>query len=307
MGAIRSKTAELHLHFGDVFVDYEPGSAPKVREHGIPVRQIRETANALINSGISFYANTQHHKITDASWDLQDMIEGQLALASMGGKKTRSITPLLGAEVSVRHQGVTFHVNVLYDQWFNRQNVPALPTPFSELQPTVEALRNEANCVLVLNHPFVKASNLWADERRRLRIEHMTHELIGSGLFHGVETLNGAGFMVAPDSPSAKYMTTRATQAVNHWRERGVTLSAIGGSDAHQTSHVAQALTRVEALNRREFCEALRHGEGSPMPRHVRVVNGFDEALENPRGWKVEDYDPKILKAKSFSTLKRAQ
>ncbi len=291
MASLKSRTAELHLHYGDEDRLYKQGEAPQVREHGIPVRQLRETANAIIKSGVSFYANTQHNVLNENSWRLNEMVSAQLALEDTERRSaTRSVTPILGAELSLRHEGETFHVGLLYEDWYREGNAPALPPRWSPLVPALEAARREANCVLVLNHPFTKASSYWCDEPKRRVSEQKAHELIGSGLFDGIEVLNGTGFFHNADGKVSNYLTTRAILAVEYWRKRGMKLSAIGGSDAHKLATVGQALTQVEAMNRREFCDALRAGEAEPFARHPNVVKGFSHAQENEMGLSTWDY-----------------
>lgn len=286
----RPRTAELHMHFGDRTPFNRSQKAPK-KEHGMPMREVQAAANAILNSGVSFYANTQHNRVGSESWRLHEMVAAQLALEESGEKGTkRSVTPILGAEVTLRHEGDNFHVGVLFEDWYRESNVPALPPAFSDLVPTVEALRREANCVLVLNHPFACAKNFWSNAQRRMESEERVHLLIGSGLFDGIETINAPGFIYTPNAPAPHYMTARARLSVDHWRRKGVSLSEIGGSDAHDVEVIGAANTIVEAMDRRNLCKALRAGEGQALARHPNVVRGVERAMDNEADFHPMDF-----------------
>lgn len=303
MAPYRPKTAELHLHFGDERTRYPRGKAPVVINHGIPTRALKDTANAVLASGVSYVANTEHNAITENTWNLHDMIMGQLALENLDRRGARrTVTPLMGAELSLRHEGEKYHVGVVFEGWCDQARAPALPEARSELVPALEQLRKEASCVLILNHPYTNAADHWNNSRERPTAEQKTHELIGSGLFDGIEVLNGTGFFHLPEGMVSHYLTARALRSVEFWRKRGVTLSTIGASDAHAVSTIGVALTRAEGVNRRSFLESIRSGGGEALPRHPNVVRGFEGAKENIYGLSVWDHHPKVLERRSYSS-----
>lgn len=132
-----------------------------------------------------------------------------------------------------------FHVGYVFEKDYGRQRLPVNPPRGASLLD-LEQYKKEYPGVAILNHPT------WRDKGRQNTPEQ-TAELISSGVFGGIETLNGSILYNGFDpsfTRSALGMYMAATRS-------GSRIASIGASDAHREFLVGSVVT--------EFCGSTEH------------------------------------------------
>jgi hypothetical protein len=226
--------ADLHLHTD---FDSETGW------HGIRPDML---ATTVVMAGLDVAAVTQHNKIDAQNLRFRDELN-----RLCHGVHAR-ITPLLGAEFTVRFRGYKCHLGYLFDKpmgAFHEGNLPPVYDPVFD-ERTWEQYRKEYPGVAILNHPFIPTNGAAVDPAKALA-------LMESGAIDGTELINGSVL----DHRARTSTILDTLRLFRQATERGIHLAPIAASDAHDPLIVGKVVTTFAGNTHGDVFGAIRNGQ----------------------------------------------
>lgn len=230
-------TADLHMH-----TDPDHGDNPK------------NIAMGIVNSGVNAYAITEHRHPSDRAFDVRNEIERILYGSGL------RIFSAIGVELNLDFGGGMYHAGHIFENPnLRRGQLPPDPKKMLTLREYEEYKRAYPG-VSIFYHPA------WHDGNyRRRNNPAVTEELMRSGLFDGVELLNG---LILTNGARTE-ITESAVRMFLDSRKIGLRLAAMGNSDAHRgvkasagaANYVGTAVTEFYHREPGGVFEAIKRGE----------------------------------------------
>lgn len=247
---MRRFLADIHMHT-DYNVDEE-------RWHGMPPATLAE---AIVQSPLDVVAITEHNRVHDRYFDVREEI------ARLTEGTGREILTILGMELTVTFEGNRYHVGYLYEETFERGNLPETPEATVNVRH-LEQYRTFYPGVAIFEHPTWKAGCRSDMERVRALME--------SGLVDGAELINGA--VLANNNGRGKGITGDAWRLFIEARKKQQ-LAPIGSSDAHKPHHIGLAATAFDADEPESLFRAIRKGSTRAVALHESVARNIHDLL----------------------------
>lgn len=222
-------TADLHTH-----TDVGHGDHPK------------NVAQGVVSSGVDVYAITEHRHPSDRAFDVQNEVE---SILDGSGRK---VLGLIGVEVNLSFGGGMYHSGHIFENLnLRRGQLPEDPKRILTLEE-FQAYKKAYPGVSIFFHPT------WHDGKSHKRRNNPdeTKDLMKSGLFQGVELLNG--LLLTNGAPID--VTESAMEMFLQSRRRGVRLAAIGCSDAHRGVGGSSEAANYVGTSKTEFCHESPRG-----------------------------------------------
>ncbi len=242
---MRRFLADIHLH-----TDYD---AERDRWHGMPPKEL---AQAAVDSPLDIIAVTEHNGVSGRYFDVVEEVQ------RLTEGTERQLRVLLGMELAVSFENDRYHVGYIFEEAFERGNLPTTPEAAVNLR-YLEEYRTYYPGATVFEHPTWKAG--CAADLRRVR------DLMESGLVDGAELINGS--VLCNGNGRGKAITAEAWRIFVEARKKQPSLAAVGSSDAHKPRQVALAATSFDAEEAQWLFTALRRGttRAAPLQDQVRV------------------------------------
>lgn len=253
-------TADLHMHT-------DPG-------HGDSPQNI---AMGIVNSGIDAYAITEHRHPSDRAFDVRNEVEKILYGSGL------RIAGLIGVELNLAFGGGMYHAGYIFENPnLCRGQLPPDPKKMLTVREYEEYKRAYPG-VSIFYHPA------WHDGNYRKRNDPaVTEELMRSGLFNGIELLNG---LILTNGVRAE-ITESTVQMFLDSRKRRLRLAAMGNSDAHRGIRVSAGAANYVGTAVTEFChrepsgvlEAIKNGETMAVAVDQKVKRRVTALLRRVNG-----------------------
>lgn len=218
-----------------------------------------ELINELVESSdtVDILAITNHNNV--------DREGRQEVVDKIRGRTHRNIEILLGAELNLRYQDRTFHVNVIFKDASTDYEAPeSRKITLEELQE----LKEKNDIVIILNHPFWRAKSKNAEQTYQI-----ITSLLETGVIDGYEMLHGSYLrnfterrsnekLINMDDSKRLYNIQSTIRCFIDFvlNNPAKKLAAIGSSDIHRPGAIGSAYTSYFGSNASLF-SSIRAGK----------------------------------------------